>query len=567
MKRFLSILLAALLCFGVAALPAAAEDAAEPEPTRPAASEQTEPPVWSPYEAPTDLDFDDYWAWEESLCGRYYYWRSGLGEDRPRFDPAFRQFYRDDPELFIENHLVFKKVKSYAWEGKKRVKRTYAVILDYFDTQDACTTLHIPATLDGCPVSFYMFSDSAWTAGLSDSGYTNNTVKKLILEEGITGVGPFAFSNFTRLIAVRIPSTVTSIGVSAFRGCTALRKVFGCAGLERLQSGAFQGCEKLRFFANMDKLKGIEGGAFANTGFKTLTLSGGVTLGGGDEDYYEVWKTFADCKKLKKVTFLPADKKATLNIGSEAFSGCPALKAVVLPETCGKICIGDYAFRNCAALKTLKNTGCLAVLDRRVFEGCTSLKSLSLPAGFEHGSYDTFRGSSLKELEIRSKDTKLFDGSHEVYWLLMEDRSDRIDENFLTDLPKSCTVYVVNKDMKYAVHAHGFKGRIVIRVDVPAPETAKATKQNGAVTFTWSKVTQAEDKYNTQVECETIRHPRLPDRGGRRLVERDQGVQIKANGHPAWSPAPEIHRFQMSENMEERKWSVEKKHANRGISC
>ncbi|MBR3095150.1 MAG: leucine-rich repeat protein, partial [Clostridia bacterium] len=308
MKRFLSILLAALLCFGVAALPAAAEDAAEPEPTtqlqeepaQPAPDDPTEPtqpapetpaepeqPALSPYEAPTDLDFDDYWAWESSLYGRYYYWRSGLGEDRPQFDPAFRQFYRDDPELFIENHLVFKKVKSYAWEGKKRVRRTYAVILDYFDTQDACTTLHIPATLDGCPVSFYMQRDSAWSGGLSDSGYTNNTVKKLILEEGITGVGPFAFSNFTRLIAVRIPSTVTSIGVSAFRGCTALRKVFGCAGLERLQSGAFQGCEKLRFFENMDKLKGIEGGAFANTGFKTLTLSGGVTLGGGDEDYYE----------------------------------------------------------------------------------------------------------------------------------------------------------------------------------------------------------------------------------------------------------------------------------------
>ena len=68
MKRFLSILLAALLCFGVAALPAAAEDAAEPEPTtqlqeelaqpapddptEPAVPEQTETPDFSPYAAP-----------------------------------------------------------------------------------------------------------------------------------------------------------------------------------------------------------------------------------------------------------------------------------------------------------------------------------------------------------------------------------------------------------------------------------------------------------------------------------------------------------------------------------
>ena len=114
-----------------------------------------------------------------------------------------------------------------------------------------------------------------------------------------------------------------------------------------------------------------------------------------------------------------------------------------------------------------------------------------------------------KELEIRSKDTKLFDGSHEVYWLLMEDRSDRIDENFLTDLPKSCTVYVVNKDMKYAVHEHGFKGRIVIRVDVPAPETAKETKQNGVVTFTWSKVTQADGYRIWSYDAKTDKYTKL----------------------------------------------------------
>jgi hypothetical protein len=205
-----------------------------------------------------------------------------------------------------------------------------------------------------------------------------------------------------------------------------------------------------------------------------------------------VWRVFSGCKKLKKVTFLPADKKTTLNIGQEAFSGCPALKAVVLPQECGQIFIGDHAFQNCAALQTVKNTGCLAVLDRRVFEGCASLKSLTLPAGFQHGAYDTFRGSSLKELDIRGKNPKLFDGSHEIYWLMMEDRSDVIDENILTDLPKKCTVYVATKDMKYAVKSHGFPGTVRIRVDVPTPKTAKVTKQNGKVTLKWSKVTMAD---------------------------------------------------------------------------
>ena len=520
MKRFALILLGLLLCFAVFVLPAAAEDAAEPEPTTQAQEEPTEPqkeaPAFSPYAAPDWNDYENYSdymnaydEWERSLYGRYYQWRSGLGEDRPMFDPAFRQFYLDDPEVYIENHLVFKKVKSYAWEGKKRVKRTYAVILDYFDTQDACTTLYIPATLDGCPVSFYMQRDSAWTGGLSDSGYTNNTVKKLILEEGITGVGAFAFSNFTRLIAVRIPSTVTSIGVGAFRGCTALRKVYGCEGLERVQSGALAGCERLRAFENMDKLRYFEGAAFAGTGFKTLTLAGKVSLGGGDEDYYAVWNVFGGCKKLKKVTFLPADEKGFLYIGNEAFRNCAALKTVVLPKQCGKIAIGDYAFQNCAALQSIKNTGRLATLERRVFEGCRSFKRLTLPAGFHNGACDTFRGSRLQELDIRSKNTKLFDGSYESYWLYEDDNNDDIDENFLKELPKTCTVYVVSKDMKYAVKSHGFKGTVKIRVDVPAPKAAKVTRQNGKVTLAWSKVKTADGYRIWSYDAKTGKYTKL----------------------------------------------------------
>ena len=264
--------------------------------------------------------------------------------------------------------------------------------------------------------------------------------------------------------------------------------MFGCEGLETVMSGAFAGCERLYAFENMDKLRSFEGAAFANTGFKTLTLAANVCLGGGDEDYYEVWRVFDGCKKLKKVTFLPGDEKSVVEIGNEAFRNCTALKTVVLPKQCGRITIGDYAFQNCAALQSIQNTDRLTTIERRVFEGCSSFQSLILPAGLQNGAYDTFRGCSLKKLYIRSKDTKLFDGSYEAYWLYGEDISSFIDENFLKELPKTCTVYVVSKDMKYAVKSHGFKGTVKIQVPVSAPKTVKATKQNGKVTISWTKV-------------------------------------------------------------------------------
>ena len=83
--------------------------------------------------------------------------------------------------------------------------------MDYFDTDKAakaCKTLRIPAGLDGCPIDFHFERDSAFTGVISDSFYTNDTVQKLILEEGIPYVESFAFSRFTALKTVQLPSTV-----------------------------------------------------------------------------------------------------------------------------------------------------------------------------------------------------------------------------------------------------------------------------------------------------------------------------------------------------------------------
>lgn len=531
MKRFALILLGLLLCFAVFVLPAAAEDATEPEPTtqaqektteltEPVTEPQPEAPAFSPYAAPnwedyegdSDAYYNAFYEWETSIYGRYCSWSGRWDDQRGRFDPAFRAFYADDPEMFITDHFVYRKVIGYEYEGKKRVKRTFAVIYDYFDTDEAaaaCTTLRIPAEIDGYRVLTNMHDDSSWTGGVYDGGYTNDTVKKLIIEEGVKTISSFAFSNFTALKAVRIPQTVTKIGVGAFQNCTALKKVFGCEGLETVMSGAFAGCERLYAFENMDKLRSFEGAAFANTGFKTLTLASTVWLGGGDEDYYAVWHVFDNCKKLKKVTFLPGDEKSVVDIGNEAFRNCTALKTVVLPKQCGKIFIGDYAFQNCAALQSIRNTDRLTTIERRVFEGCSSFQSLILPAGFKNGAYDTFRGSSLKELDIRSKETKLFDGSYESYWLYQGDVDEYIDQNFLKELPKTCTVYVVSKDMKYAVKSHGFKGAVKIRVDIPTPKTAKLTKKNGQVTFTWSKVTKADGYRIWSYDAKTGKYTKL----------------------------------------------------------
>ena len=83
------------------------------------------------------------------------------------------------------------------------------------------------------------------------------------------------------------------------------------------------------------------------------------------------------------------------------------------------------------------------------------------------------------------------------------------DRNFLQDVPKKCTVYVSTKDMKYAVKAAGFKGAVKIRVNVPAPKTARVTKKNGQVTFKWSKVTKADGYRIWSYDAKTGKYTKL----------------------------------------------------------
>ena len=54
-----------------------------------------------------------------------------------------------------------------------------------------------------------------------DSQYTN-LIQKVIIEEGVTSIGEYAFSGCSSLISITIPEGVTSIGYAIFSGCTSL---------------------------------------------------------------------------------------------------------------------------------------------------------------------------------------------------------------------------------------------------------------------------------------------------------------------------------------------------------
>ncbi len=63
------------------------------------------------------------------------------------------------------------------------------------------------------------------SVGAGDLNVSKESVRELVLEEGISQIEPGAFKDFARLEKVTIPSTVTKIGSDAFQGCDSLKTV------------------------------------------------------------------------------------------------------------------------------------------------------------------------------------------------------------------------------------------------------------------------------------------------------------------------------------------------------
>ncbi|GHT47913.1 hypothetical protein AGMMS49965_26130 [Bacteroidia bacterium] len=70
-------------------------------------------------------------------------------------------------------------------------------------------------------------------------------IKTLVINEGVTSIGDYAFSGCSGLTSVTIPDGVTSIGVFAFDGCSGLTSVSIGSGVTSIGMGAFAGCSGL----------------------------------------------------------------------------------------------------------------------------------------------------------------------------------------------------------------------------------------------------------------------------------------------------------------------------------
>lgn len=237
-----------------------------------------------------------------------------------------------------------------------------------------------------------------------------DSIRHLVIEEGITRISNCAFMEYPSLQTVSFPASLRSIGDSAFKGCTMLMDISfrsapeelgyyvfkGCTsltsvslpeGLTELPRWTFSDCTNLADVHLPDTLKVIGIGAFEYCyNLKEILLPAGLTCIEKD--------AFWACNELASVSF-----PGTLErIGENAFAYCHSLKELQLPEDLESI--GEGAFYRCSSLTAVTFPGGLTELPGQTFYGCTGLVSVDLPEGLEYIGESAFRNCTALETVV-----------------------------------------------------------------------------------------------------------------------------------------------------------------------
>lgn len=176
---------------------------------------------------------------------------------------------------------------------------------------------------------------------------------EVVIPNGVTAIGNYAFFGATGLTSITISNSVTSIGANAFESATALTSVTMGSGVISIGEYAFLDARALTSIVIPNSVTSIGDGAFgdaralADVTIGNSVRSIGVAAFGGtaltslaipNSVTSIAENAFRDVTTLTSVSF----GNGLTSIGVRAFSRALALRSLVIPNNVTSI--GDYAF-------------------------------------------------------------------------------------------------------------------------------------------------------------------------------------------------------------------------------
>ena len=216
------------------------------------------------------------------------------------------------------------------------------------------------------------------------SNYTSSThaqwyeyrksILQLIIENGVTSIGNYAFYYCSGLTSITIPNSVTSIGFDAFSRCSGLTSITIPNSVTSIGNGAFYGCNGLTSITIPNSVTSIGNSVFEGCkGLTSITISNSVTSIGE--------RAFYNCSGLTSITI----PNSVTNIGYCAFSGCSGLTSITISNSVTSI--GERAFYYCSGLTSVTIGNSVTSIGSSAFYACSGLTSITVSS--ENTKYDS----------------------------------------------------------------------------------------------------------------------------------------------------------------------------------
>lgn len=221
-----------------------------------------------------------------------------------------------------------------------------------------------------------------------------HALESIHMPECVTLIGDSAFFNCNRLTAIRIPDGIAEIGRSLFYGCTALSDVNIPSGVTQIGREAFRKCRNLTSAVIPESVVSIGDSAFYEcTGLCRITLP----------DHAMEIGTWA----FQETPWLEEHPENPVIVGGNLIRYRDTAETLVIPE--GVTNVEWDAFGYCPNLRNLTIPASVTSVGQWTFGGCVNLRRLTFRNITFHpkklGEEDPFR--ALEMLETKDFSMKM----------------------------------------------------------------------------------------------------------------------------------------------------------------